>query len=398
MTERLHYADSLRLAFTAHVVAVIAHGERPALVLDRSAFYPESGGQLADRGVLSVAGHDLEVADVQIGTDGEVAHVLTRSVPPDVQNGASVEGHIDAARRRLHMAQHTGQHILSRALLDEVGAITVSSRLGASGCTVDVDREHLEPSALAAVFAWTNDVVDRDVPIRAYFPAPDELARLPLRKAPSVSRDVRVVAIGDVDITPCGGTHCGHTSAVGLVTLLGTERHKRRLRIHFAAGHKARALAQAESSALRALGRELSTAPTEVPSAVARLQAEQRRRTRQLKGLCEQMSEHLLDHDTEWQVLDLAEAPVDLVREVGKRAARHPRRTTVVAAATGEDDVAVVVLAVRGEEATFDCGAFVRALCAEHDGRGGGRPHRAEARLPAGTPWRAFLDTYRARR
>lgn len=382
MTERLHYADSLCLAFEARLVAQHEDDARgPALILDRSAFYPEAGGQMADHGHLLWGEHEIAVRDVQLEGD-RVLHFVER-VPEGLVPGTELRGSIDEARRRLHMAEHTGQHILSRALLDETGATTVSSRLGESGCTIDVDREALADEALVAVEARANDVIDRDVPIRAHFPAPEALEVIDLRKAPKVKGAIRVVEIGDVDATPCGGTHCLRTSQVGLVSLLGTERRKRRLRIHFAAGRKAREILGAQASTLRSLGRELSAAPFDVPGKLSRLQTDLKEALRHTGHLCAELSTRLLEEGGT-QVLDLGEAPVVLVRELGKRASQLPG--SVVIAATRSDDE-LTVLAARGEGASFDCGAYIKALRERSGGRGGGQAHRAEGRFPVDAPF-----------
>src|SRR5262245_35936656 len=129
-SERLYYDDPLLSSFDARVVAHAELGGRPSVLLDRTAFYPESGGQMADRGQLAGA----EVVDVQLDDLGELHHVLDGERPAI---GALVTGSIDRKRRRVHMALHTGQHILSRALLEVAGAQTLSSRLGESACTID---------------------------------------------------------------------------------------------------------------------------------------------------------------------------------------------------------------------------------------------------------------------
>ena len=182
-TERLHYDDPLRLELEAEVVG---HGEwegAPTVVLDRTVFYPESGGQLADRGALGFDARELAVRDAQLGPDGAVHHLLDAAVArPAV--GASVRVRVEPSRRRQHMAMHTAQHALSRALLDELGAVTVSSRLGETACTIDVDRDGLDLEAVRVAAARVTsspppllvkiapDLADEDI---------DEVARLALR-------------------------------------------------------------------------------------------------------------------------------------------------------------------------------------------------------------------------
>jgi len=178
-TERLYYDDPLLVEFRARVMERSDLAGQASVLLDRTAFYPESGGQMADRGKLN----GLDVLDVQVAADGALHHVLGRD-PPEV--GAEVVGHVDALRRRVHMALHTGQHILSRALLDIAAAETVSARLGETACTIDVDVANLVERDVARAEDLANAVIDDDVVIRSFFPDPGELARLPLRRAPKV--------------------------------------------------------------------------------------------------------------------------------------------------------------------------------------------------------------------
>ncbi|WP_075097708.1 alanine--tRNA ligase-related protein [Sandaracinus amylolyticus] len=162
-TVRLEQEDALLAEFDATVVEHSRHGERSSLVLDRSAFYPESGGQMADRGLLAGA----RVLDVQIDDHGRVHHVVEGPLPAI---GASVHGAIDVARRRVHMALHTAQHLLSRALVEVSGAETVSSRLGESVCTIDVDRDGIAEARIAEAESFVHRVIDEDRVVRAWFP------------------------------------------------------------------------------------------------------------------------------------------------------------------------------------------------------------------------------------
>ncbi|HVV85552.1 MAG TPA: alanyl-tRNA editing protein, partial [Kofleriaceae bacterium] len=268
MTVRLYQRDSFARTFAATVVAHGRLGERASVILDQTGFYPEAGGQMADRGTLTAGGEARAIVDVQVGDDDLVHHVLDGALPAV---GAAVEGAIDWPRRRVHMALHTGQHLLSRALIEAAAAPTVSARLGESACTIDVTREAVPERELAAAEALANAVIDDDVPVRAWFPEPDELARLPLRREPKVSREVRVVAIGDFDVSPCGGTHCARSAQIGSIRIAGSERYKGMTRVTFAAGGRARALLGEHSDAVTRLARELTCAPADVPATLDKL-------------------------------------------------------------------------------------------------------------------------------
>jgi alanyl-tRNA synthetase len=379
-TLRLYFDDPLVCEMEATVVACSERG----VVLDRSAFYPESGGQMADRGTLS----GRAVVDVQIDDAGRVHHVIEGEV---LAVGERVRGVVDRARRRLHMALHTGQHILSRALVEEARAETVSSRLGETACTIDLDSTVPE-AAIARAAELASSVVEDDVVVRAFFPDASELASLPLRRAPKVSERVRIVAIGDFDFTPCGGTHCLRSAQVGLVHVSGVERYKGGTRVTFSAGRRARAELAHDAHLLGALGRELTCAPAEIGAAVDKLRR-QLGEAREALGraraeLAERAADELLEaarrSGERVVIASFDGAPVELLRAVGSRLAALPGAVALLAGKSGEG---THVLAVRSADSSFDCGAFLKRAALAAGGRGGGRPERAEGRLPADADW-----------
>src|ERR1043165_5167868 len=267
MTRRLYHDDAYLRRFEAEVVAITSYKAKPAVVLDQTAFYPEAGGQLGDRGQLGGA----QVVDTQETDDGTIVHLIAGEAPAV---GARLTGELDWARRRQHMAQHTAQHLLSGALLDRAQAPTVSARLGESTLTIDVSRDRVPEGEIAAAEELANDIIDDDVAIRAWFPAPDELAGLKLRRDPKVTADIRVVAIGEFDLSPCGGTHCARSSQLGAIRITGTERYKGMTRVTFAAARRGRAELFARDHVLRGLASQFSCGPVEVPAAIDKLRRE----------------------------------------------------------------------------------------------------------------------------
>src|SRR5580692_11814355 len=225
MTRRLYHDDAYLRRFDATVVAMTTYKDQPAVVLDQTAFYPEAGGQLGDRGTLGGA----FVRDTQELDDGTIVHAPLEG---------RVTGELDWARRRQHMAQHTAQHLLSGTLLDRAQAATASARLGESALTIDVTRDRIPDAELAAAEDLANDLVDDDLAIRAWFPNAEELAQIKLRRDPKVTADIRVVAIGDFDFSPCGGTHVARTSQLGAVRIMSAERYKGMTRVTFVAGRR----------------------------------------------------------------------------------------------------------------------------------------------------------------
>lgn len=389
-TPRLHYEDPLLLAFEATVTAHGRFGDHPSVVLDRTAFYPESGGQLGDVGALG----GLAVRDVQVDDDGVVHHLVEGALPPV---GAGLQGTIDRARRRLHMALHTGQHMLSRALLDEAGAETVSSRLGANTSTLDVHLAQLDEAAVARAEDLVNRVIEDDLAVRSYFPSPDELARLPLRRAPKVTENVRVVDAGGFDVSPCGGTHCTRTAQVGLVTITGLERYKGKMRVTFLAGRAAQRELAARGRAIADVARGFSCGPLEVRAGVERLRAdlasaraaasEATARWADLYG--ERLVGEATARGARRVVCSLDGEPVETLRALASRITAAAGPVAMLASRTGDTQLVVIA---RGEGATLDCGAWLKRVTAAHGGRGGGKADRAEGRIPAAVDWAALCD------
>ncbi len=390
-TVRLYFDDPHAFAFTARVTAHAAFGGKPSVVLDRTLFYPEAGGQMADHGELASA----NVVDVQVDDDGVVHHRLDGALPAV---GDEVQGTIDRARRRTHMALHTGQHMLSRALEDVASASTVSSRLGETMCTIDVDKDVLDERRVGEAEELVNAVIDDDVAVRAWFPDPVELAALPLRRTPKVTSDIRVISIGDFDVSPCGGTHTTSTAQVGLIRVIGVERYKGKARVTFSAGRRARAELLGEAIILRTLGKRFTCGPDHVPLAIDKLARELdgarvalgRARGKVADTLAEELAIKARGGEATI-VSEIEDATIELLRHVALRVTEAVPTSAVVLTTTSDDGVAI--LAGRGREATFDCGAFLKRAAAAAGGRGGGRPEHAEGRLPKGADWLAAVKS-----
>lgn len=387
-TKRLYLDDSWLTTFQAPVIAHGTWQDSPSVVLQPSAFYPETGGQMADAGTLG----GTKVRDVQVDEAGVIHHLLDGPLPAV---GETVEGVIDRSRRRLHMALHTGQHILSKALLDVARAETVSSRLGETVCTIDVDRDKVDERDVARAEELANAVIEDDVPVRAIYPTAEELMRLPLRRQPKVDKDIRVVMVGDFDCSPCGGTHCSRSGQVALVRINNVERYKGKIRVSFSAGRRARTELGQRADILNALGRDFTCSALEVPQAVDKMRRELTE-TREALGLARSKiamaaAEHLVAQavaespQSPRVIAVIPDAGVELLRAVAKRVTSQSCAAAFLA--TPAEGGGLSVLVARGSDAPVDCGAFLKAAASAAKGRGGGNPDRAEGRLPEGTDW-----------
>ena len=371
MTRRLYHDDAYLRRFDAEVVAITTYKATPAVVLDQTAFYPEAGGQLGDRGQLGGAA----VIDTQETDDGAIVHLI-QGEPPAV--GARVTGELDWARRRQHMAQHTAQHLLSGALLDRAQAPTVSARLGESALTIDVARDRIPDAEVAGAEDLANDVIDDDVAIRAWFPSPDELASIKLRRDPKVTSDIRVVAIGDFDLSPCGGTHCTRTSQLGAVRVTGAERYKGMTRVTFTAARRGRTELFARDQVLRGLASQFSCGPAEVPLAVDKLRREVDAAGGELTQLRSRLATAIVAQlPGTGPAIAALPGDAELLRSVAAKLVGAGRDAILCA----PDDSGATVVIMRASGSTLDCGVLWKQLAAKLGGRGGGRADRADGRL-----------------
>jgi alanyl-tRNA synthetase len=246
-TERLYLSDPYLLEFDADVVARREHEGRPAVVLDRTAFYAESGGQPWDTGSL---GDALVLAVVE--HEGELLHVLDRPLAD-----GRARGQVDGERRHDHVQQHHGQHLLSKAFVETAGARTIAFHLGGELTTIDLDRPATAPQARAAE-RLANEVVWDARPVRVSVLSAAEARALGVEPPEGVTAGVRVVEAVGFDRQPCGGTHPRSTAEVGVIVVTGLERYKAGTRVSFVCGHRALAALAARQDALDELVATLS--------------------------------------------------------------------------------------------------------------------------------------------
>ena len=253
MTDRLYYQDSYLTEFRARVVAVSP--DRRRVYLDRTAFYPTSGGQPFDTGELG----GVKVIEV-IDEGDRIAHVVAGPLTQ-----TDVDGRIDLARRFDHMQQHTGQHVLSAVVLEMFDAPTVSFHLGAETCTIDVSRA-LEPAQLRQAERRANQIVFENRPVSISFRQSSE--DLGLRKPTEREGQVRIISIQELDRSACGGTHVRATGEIGPILLRKLDRIRGNLRIEFVCGGRAVARARADFEALSQIARVFSAPVDETPALV----------------------------------------------------------------------------------------------------------------------------------
>lgn len=385
MTERLFWADPNLLEFDATVVARSEHSGKPSVLLDRTAFYAESGGQLADRGTLNGA----TVSDVQVADDGRIHHLLEGSAP---EVGEKVHGSVDAARRLQHRADHTGQHLLSHALVQIAKARTIASRLGDTGNTIDTDRPVSDEQAFWAE-DLANELVDADVPVRAWFPSDEERASLGIEAREDLGAPLRLVRIGDHDTQKCGGTHCDHTGAIGLVFVHSVVSFKGGSRVRFFCGPRGRRAMNEEARRIRAIAKDLSCGTDGIVAQLEKIRVE-RSEARELAGRLGSewaaLAADAIARNDEQVVVRVLDVPVEAIRHLGAALTKEGERVVILAARSGEE---AHLLVTRGPGSSFDCGAYVKRAAAAAGGKGGGRPERAEGRVRVNSELESVLRT-----
>lgn len=371
MSERAYYSDSYTHVFKARVREQVTHAGRPAVVLETTYFYPNVGGQPDDRGTLN----GIPVEEVAIReSDKALLHVLAQ--PLGTMD--TVEAEINWARRWDHMQQHTGQHILSQAFIRAAEAVTIGFHLGADTVTIDLDADKLSPLEVEKAEQIANAAIAANPTITAWFPNPDELAQLALRKTPDVDGPLRVIAIGDFDVTACGGTHVRQAAEVGLIKILKVEKQKKGSRVEFVCGNRALADYTRKHQAMSQLAADFTCGIPEVTEAVGRLRAEAQGLRKELRSA----KDELLDHEA-LNLLNEADLKGDLrlvrglwpgreMADLRGLATRLTAKAGVVALLAAPGDKASLVFA-RSADLKQDMNTLFKAAVAQlPGGRGGG--------------------------
>jgi alanyl-tRNA synthetase len=369
-TRRLYYEDAYLLEFEATVVERLERDGRPAVVLDATAFYPESGGQPWDTGTLD----GVEVLEV-VEDGGAIVHVLASPL-----TGDRVRGRIDGPRRADHRQQHTGQHVLSQAFWELLKGETLSFHMGADVSTLEIGLKAIGDADCDRVEDRANAVIWEDRAVKTYFVPEERIGEVPLRRPPKKSGLLRVVEVDGFDFSACGGTHVRRTGEIGLIRLGPTEKIRGNLRFEFLCGGRALRDYRAKDRAGRRLGASFSCAPGDAPAQVEKLAAEHKA----LKKRVRQLGERLAAFESE-----------DIVRTAAGRVLagvlddRTPEEARALALAViKRGDLAVAygaagesqghVILARAGSLTADLRQAVPAVAAVCPVKGGGGPSLVE--------------------
>jgi|SRR5580704_9295275 len=386
MTDRLYYHDSFLYDFDAEVREV-ADGPRPAIVLDRTAFYPTSGGQVFDTGTITAGDAKLRVTEVADREDGKVLHYVEAT--RDFKPGTRVHGQIDAARRRDHMQQHSGQHVLSAAFIRLFDLHTVSFHMADDYCSIDLDTPVLTKEQVESAERLANDIVLENHAVDIRFVTREEAGKLGLRKVPVTERDeLRLIDIRDVDLTACGGTHVQQTGQIGCILLRKFEKVRQGWRVEFVAGQRGVATARRDFTTLTETAALFSAHIYDVPQQ-ARKSIEE---IRSLRKAAEQSQEELAAAQAaallaetpetggrKIVVRTFAEREMSFVKLLAQKLTRLSPSVVALLASTSPQP-SLVFAQSAGQP--FDMGALLKETMSKLGGRGGGSKDLAQGGVP----------------
>lgn len=388
MTQRLYYHDSFLYDFEGEVCEV-SETPRPALVLDRTAFYPTSGGQVFDTGVISTPNESAKVSEVSDAEDGRVIHYL-ETLPKQIKPGTKVHGLIDVTRRRDHMQQHTGQHVLSAAFVRLYNMPTVSFHMGDDYCSIDLDTPTLSKERIESTERLANEIVLENRTVSIRFVTRDEAERLGLRKLPPAERDeLRLIEIHDFDICACGGTHVNQTGQIGCILLRKIEKVRQGCRVEFVAGQRAVATARRDFTTLTEVAGLFSTHLHDVPQQVRKSLDEirilRKQREQSLDELAEAQAATLLAETPEADgrklvVRSFTDRDMNALKLLAQKLTRLAP-SVVALLATTFPQPSLVFAQSPGQSP--DMGALLKETVGKFGGRGGGSKDMAQGGLPS---------------
>ncbi|NBF41781.1 MAG: alanyl-tRNA editing protein [Spirochaetes bacterium] len=385
MTETLYYEDPYQTEFDARVVATESAGGggggRVWVELDRTCFYPEGGGQPADRGRLD----ERPVLDVQ-KQEGRILHLVADrgvgAAPAEgtrggatLNAGATVHGHLDEAMRRDYMQQHTGQHIISAVMIEVGGYETTSVHQGEEYTTVDFAAADIPSEDLERAEERANAVVGENRPVTTFHAESGKAADLGLRRPPKFEGRIRIVEVEGIDRVACGGVHCLRTGEVGIIKLIGTEKIRGNVRTVWKIGDRALADYRLKTDVCNTLVDAFSAKIPELPERAARLEENLRQAEydigRLQKRLATQIAEGLAGQAPSVVTHHFTGEAKELFRAVGEELAERPGITALL---TNETDDRLQWIIVAGEGVELDFNRVRTELLPLVDGKGGGKP------------------------
>ena len=379
MTKQLYFNQTMQTEFTAEVTETLRDEHGFGVILPKTLFYPTSGGQAHDTGVIGTA----KVVDVVINDDGRILHYLDREIEVGIYPSK-----IDWERRFANMQHHTGQHIFSATFWQELQLETLSSHIsGETPSTIDFDVDALTPEQIARVEDVANAVVFENRPVKTYFVS--DKSEVPFRRPPKVDGEIRVIEIEGFDYSACGGTHCPQTGMVGTLKIIRTERIKQRLRIHFIAGWQTLNFLRSTQNAAQETAFLFDVGVVDMKEAVERMQSQFKESERELKALrqmkldteVEKLAQFAERVDDKWLATKLFEdRDAGELRMLASKLRLFPKMVALLASFDGKK---LSLVAACADDTDLNASELLRDHLAPFGGRGGGDLTIAQGGGPA---------------
>ena len=376
MTKKLYLDDPYLQNCSAEIVEQTQVHSKPGIIIDQTVFYPTSGGQPHDNGWIN----GVEVIDVLEDHNQQIVHLLEKQL-----KGTHVLCEINWQRRFDHMQQHSGQHILSQALLKTSHADTISFHLGEQSATIDIDQFGLTPEMFFSVEQIANRIIFENRDIIGHVVSKSQVHRFPIRKPPTVDDHIRIIEIKDFDYSPCGGTHCSKSGEIGILKIRRHENYKGGTRIHFVCGFRALKDYQEKTGLLKQLSRVLCTAEADLPQSITRLKKD----LKTLSGEHDDLKKKLLDFEAYSLYSEgKKHTGIHLIKKIFNN--RHQKEIKLLTKKIVDKSPDTVILfgikTERNAQLIFQCAEelaidmvqLMETACAVINGRGGGRPQQAQ--------------------
>ena len=404
MTTRLYYHDSFLYDFDAEVRDVI-DTPRPALVLDRTAFYPTSGGQVFDTGTITADDAKLRITEVADLEDGRVVHYFEAedATPHSFQPGTRVLGQVDATRRRDHIQQHSGQHVLSAAFIRLHNMPTVSFHMADDYCSIDLETPSLTKEQVESAERLANEIILENRVVDIRFVTRDEAGKLGLRKIPPTDRDeLRIIDIREVDVSACRHTRPSHRTYSPAILSPQIEKVRQGWRVEFVAGQRAVSTARRDFTTLTEAAGLFSAHIYDVPQqagkALEEVRSLRKQREQSQDELAAAQAAALLAETSETNGRKLVmrtfpDRELTFVKLLAQRLTRFSSNT-VALLATASPQPSLVFAQSAGQP--FDMGTLMKQTMATLGGRGGGSKDLAQGGVASPEGIDAALETLAA--
>ncbi|MDD3704873.1 MAG: DHHA1 domain-containing protein [Clostridiaceae bacterium] len=372
-TERLYNDDPYLTEFHAEVVEILPYEDKCGIVLNRTAFYPAGGGQPYDMGYIN----DKKIYEV-IEKDGELLHIIDEQL-----SSSEVIGYVDWGRRFDFMQQHTGQHILSACFEKLFNGSTDSFHMGKDIVSIEINIGSFSISDAERIENMANDIIYSNLPVITRVVTGEEIRSLPLRKMPTVTENIRIVAIRDVDYSPCGGTHVRTTGEVGMIKIKSWEKCKGGIRFAFVCGNRAIKDYSKGNSIIQTLCEKFSVRDSEIVGAIDKMLLDLKNTERQLNNVTHELIKSEAANIIREQPTAGGIRIIKRIYESRnindiKLLAQYLTQTPgTIALLACKNDNAQVIFA-RSEDINIDMNGIFKAVLPVIDGKGGGNSRTAQ--------------------